>query len=63
MNFIVLHGHWETKQFKLWAGKKKNNDYMSMIDRLFVWLCNREGKATGGRVNGDVKQSVIEQQQ
>ena len=56
MNFTVLHGHWETKQFKLWAGKKRNND-----DRLFVWLCNRQGKATGGRVNGDVKQSVIEQ--
>ena len=34
-----------------------------LMDRLFVWLCNREGKATGGRVNGDVKQSVIEQQQ
>ena len=33
MNFIVLHNHWETKQFKLWARKeKKNNDDMSMID-------------------------------
>ena len=32
MNFIVLHNHWETKWFKLWAGKKKSNDDMSTID-------------------------------
>ena len=32
MNFIVWHNHWETKQFKLWAEKKKSNDDMSLID-------------------------------